>query len=167
MVTLVVSLSIGQAGVGYSWSKILCKCKKVKQVHVGMEPMKTNQSRWEWHHNTFTPSLHLATTYTKNMLCVCQLCAEEGCEDSGVGSGSWVCSASWCAWGPSVVGGCNVVAILSMADMICLACMQKMSSVWAVLDLYDILEFKLRMLWNFIVAEHGRYGLSFMWNTME
>ena len=27
-----------------------------KQVHVGMETSKTNQTRWEWHHNTFTPS---------------------------------------------------------------------------------------------------------------
>ena len=24
-----------------------------------MEPSKTSQTRWEWHHNTFTPSLHL------------------------------------------------------------------------------------------------------------
>ena len=30
-----------------------------KQVHVGMEPSKTSQTRWEWHHNTFIPSLHL------------------------------------------------------------------------------------------------------------
>ena len=28
-------------------------------VHVGMEPSKTDQTRWEQHHNTFTPSLHL------------------------------------------------------------------------------------------------------------
>ena len=25
-----------------------------KQVHVGMEASKTNQTRWEWHHNTHT-----------------------------------------------------------------------------------------------------------------
>ena len=32
-----------------------------KQVHVGMEASKTNhQTRWEWHHKTFTPSLYLA-----------------------------------------------------------------------------------------------------------
>ena len=30
-----------------------------KQAHVGMELSKTNQTRWEWHHNTCTPSLHL------------------------------------------------------------------------------------------------------------
>ena len=30
-----------------------------KQAHAGMEPSKTNQTRWEWHHNPFTPSLHL------------------------------------------------------------------------------------------------------------
>ena len=28
-------------------------------MHVGMEASKTNQTRWEWHCNTFTPSLHL------------------------------------------------------------------------------------------------------------
>ena len=32
-------------------------------------------------------------------------------------------SACCCTWGVSyVVGGCNVVAILSMADMVCLEC---------------------------------------------
>ena len=35
------------------------KFSEGKQVHVGMEASKTNQTRWEWHHNTFTPSLHL------------------------------------------------------------------------------------------------------------
>ena len=30
-----------------------------KQAHVGLEPSKSNQSRWEWHHNIYTPSLHL------------------------------------------------------------------------------------------------------------
>ena len=30
-----------------------------KQAHVGMEPSKTNRTRWEWHYNTFTPFLHL------------------------------------------------------------------------------------------------------------
>ena len=28
-------------------------------MHVEMEPSKTSQTRWEQHHNTFTPSLHL------------------------------------------------------------------------------------------------------------
>ena len=35
------------------------KFSEGKQLHVGMEASKTNQTRWEWHHNTFTPSLHL------------------------------------------------------------------------------------------------------------
>jgi len=26
----------------------------MKQAHIGMEPSKTNQTRWEWHHSTFT-----------------------------------------------------------------------------------------------------------------
>ena len=35
-----------------------------------------------------------------------------------------------CAWRVSyVVGCCNVVAILSVADMVCLDCMQKLCSV--------------------------------------
>ena len=29
------------------------------EVHIGLEPSKTDQTRWEWHHNTFKPSLHL------------------------------------------------------------------------------------------------------------
>ena len=36
------------------------------------------------------------------------------------------------------VGCCNVVAVLSMADRVCLACMQKLWSAWAVLDMYGI-----------------------------
>ena len=35
------------------------KFSEWKHSHVGMEPSKTNQTRWGWHHNTFTPSLHL------------------------------------------------------------------------------------------------------------
>ena len=42
------------------------KFAKCKQAHVGMEPSKTNQTRWERHHNIFTPSLHLVP--------FCQLC---------------------------------------------------------------------------------------------
>ena len=46
-------------------SKLRCKYKvtkkfaKRKQAHVGMKSSKTNQTRRERHHNTFTPSLHL------------------------------------------------------------------------------------------------------------
>ena len=39
--------------------KVAKKFSKGKQAHVGMEPSKTNQTRCERHHNTFTPSLHL------------------------------------------------------------------------------------------------------------
>ena len=42
------------------------KFSKGKQVHVGMERSKTSRTRWERHHNTFTPSLHLVP--------FCQLC---------------------------------------------------------------------------------------------
>ena len=38
-------------------------------VHVGMEPSQTSQTRWEWHCNTFTPSLHLVP--------FCRLCTAQ------------------------------------------------------------------------------------------
>ena len=41
------------------------------------------------------------------------------------------------------MGFCNVVAILSMADMVCLECMQKLCSACAMLSLCGMLEFKL------------------------
>ena len=46
--------------------KVTKKCSKGKQAHVGMERSKTSRTRWERHHNTFTPSLHLVP--------FCQLC---------------------------------------------------------------------------------------------
>ena len=61
-----------------------------KQAHVGMEPSKTSQTRWEWHHITFTPSLHLVP--------FCQRCAlhllyaQKGCGRQWSGK-CWVCSA--------------------------------------------------------------------------
>ena len=42
-------------------------------------------------------------------------------EGSGLGSAGCMFSACWCAWRLSCVwGGCNEIAILSMADMVCL-----------------------------------------------
>ena len=34
--------------------KVTKKFSERKQVHVGMEPSKTRQTRWEQHHNTHT-----------------------------------------------------------------------------------------------------------------
>ena len=42
------------------------KFSEWKQAHVGMERSKSSRTRWERHHNTFTPSLHLVP--------FCQLC---------------------------------------------------------------------------------------------
>ena len=53
------------------------KFSERKQAHVGMEASKTNQTRWEWHHNTFTPPLHLVP-FCRHLY-VCYLCAEKGC----------------------------------------------------------------------------------------
>ena len=81
-----------------------------------MEPSKTNPTRWEWHHNNFTPSLHLVP--------FCQLCFvfvscvhRRVVEGSGMGSAG--CGVHVDVHG-YVVGGCNVVAILRMAGMVCL-----------------------------------------------
>ena len=68
-----------------------------------------------------------ATSYT-NMICVLPIVvSREGLVVrivSGVCSGG--CVVHFDAWRVSyVVGCCNVVAILSMADMVCLDCMQK------------------------------------------
>ena len=49
------------------------------------------------------------------MLCVFVSCVQRVVEGSVVGSAG-------------SVGGCNVLTILSMADMVCLACMQKLWS---------------------------------------
>jgi len=84
-------------------------------VHVGMEASKTNQTRWKWHHNTFTPSLHLVP--------FCQLCTPQN-------------------------------SLHALCLFICNA-----GSVW-----YVGVEV---MLWNFIAAEHGRHGSSFMCKTVE
>ena len=48
--------------VGGAWVldiQVTKKFAKRKQAHVGMKSSKTNQTRRERHHNTFTPSLHL------------------------------------------------------------------------------------------------------------
>ena len=47
---------------------------KWKHVHVGMEPSKTSQTRWEWHCNTFTPS-HWSNEYKLFVIHVfCEWC---------------------------------------------------------------------------------------------
>ena len=50
-----------------------------KQMHVWMKTSKTNLTRWEWHHNTFTPSLQLVPLYRhlhKYALCLLVVCRE-------------------------------------------------------------------------------------------
>ena len=66
-------------------AEVTKKFSEQNQVHVGMEPSKTNQTRWERHYNTFTPSLHLVP--------FCQLCLvfvsyvhQRVVEGSGMGS---------------------------------------------------------------------------------
>ena len=108
--------------------KVTKKFSGWKQAHVGMEPSKTGQTRWERHCNTFTPSLHLVPLFVN-------------CVHRRVVEGSWegivgcVVHACWCAWRVCyVVGGCNVVA--TEHGRYSLSCMQKL---WAVLGLHGML----------------------------
>ena len=54
------------------------------------------------------------------------------------------------------MGCCNVVAILSMADMVCLDCMQKLQCMSSAGFVWYV---------EFTAAEHGRCGSSFMRKT--
>ena len=102
--------------------------------------LKNQPNKMEWHHNTFTPSLHLVP--------FCQLClvlvVSIGELWKAVG---WVVlghiySACWCAWRVScVLGGCNAIA--TKHGRYGLSCMQKLWSAQAVLSLYGMLECKL------------------------
>ena len=49
-------------------------------------------------------------------------------ESSRVGSAGCLVHVDACALRSYVVGGCNVVSILSMTDMVCCDCMQKLWS---------------------------------------
>ena len=60
-----------------------------------------------------------------------------------------------------VVGCCNVVAILSMAGMVCLHWMQKLH-VHCMSNAGSVWSYAVKF-----VAEHGRYGSSFMCKTLE
>ena len=60
------------------------------------------------------------------------------------------------------MGCCNVVAILSMADMVCLDCMQKLCSAWVVLGLWSFFFFLAEIL---LLLKHGRCWSSFMRKT--
>ena len=107
--------------IKYSSDKVTKNFAKCKQAHVGMEPSKTNQTRWEHYHNTFTPSLHLV----QFLQTVCVNCVWEGLVlcmgDCGVGVMHVLCILSGCA-----VGGCHFVG----ADngTYALSCTQKVLS---------------------------------------
>ena len=66
-----------------------------------MKASKTNQTRWEWHYITFTPSLHLVP--------FCQLCPVFViCSHRRVVEGSGVGGIA--CWRSHVVSGCNLIA---------------------------------------------------------
>ena len=100
--------------------------------------LKTNKTRWKWHHNTYTPHLvpfcHHLHKYALCLLVVCRGGLWKAVYVVGsVGHvvhvdvhGEWV--MLWVA----------AMSILSMADMVCLACMQKLRSTWIVMGLYGV-----------------------------
>jgi len=82
---------------------------------------------------------HFAATYTNISTCFVfvsfvQKRVVEGC---GVCWSGCVCMLM-CMVSKLCCGGCNVVAILSMADVVRLACLQKLWSALAVLELYGV-----------------------------
>jgi len=101
-----------------------------KTSHVGMEPSKTSQI----HKMGMTPQ-HFYTIPTSCAILPIICTPQNSLHALSLYS---LCShVDVHAWRVSyVVGGCNVVATLNMADMVCLACMQKLWSAWAVLGLY-------------------------------
>jgi len=113
-----------------------------------MEPSITYQTRLEWHHNTFTPSLHLMPFCCHlHKYALCLLVVRRGLwkAASVVGSAG---SACWCVWWVWVHGCnvatcpvcrncrvyeqcwicmvylvcCEILLLLNMADMGCLLC---------------------------------------------
>ena len=143
---------------------------KCKQMSLYKSQRKTSacrdetlkiQPKWEWHHNAFIPP----PTSCAILLPITKICfVLVSCMQRRVVEGSgWVvvgvyymlmCIGSelWCGWP-------HVVATLSMADRVCLACMQKLWSAWAVLDLDGMLELNM--------ADMGSYLCGRLWNEQS
>ena len=63
----------------YCIIQVTKKVSERKQVHAVMEPSKTSQTRWERHHNTFTPSLHLVPFCLVLVVCIGSGLGSAGC----------------------------------------------------------------------------------------
>ena len=122
------------------------KVSWTKQVHVGMEPSTTNQTRWEWYHNTFTPSLHLVPFFANYDLFLLAYVGSAGCvvhvdvHGECVCCGWMQCSSYWARqvsfdlyaqpWAVLGLYGvlgvvklrCEILLLLNVADMDCLLC---------------------------------------------
>ena len=110
-----------------------------------MEASKTNQTRWEWHHNTSTPSLHL--------LPFCQLCTPQ----NSLHALSPPICIEWTSYSALLTPQHGRYG-LSWLYAETVQCMNNAGSVWYVL------EFKL-CCEIFIAAECGRYGSSSLHTT--
>ena len=128
--------------------------------------LKINQSRWKWHHNTFTTSLHLVPFW--HLCFVFVSCVHRRVvEDSGVGSAG-VC---WWVWGVRyILGTAAIWLVLSMADMVCLVCR---NCEVHELSLYGMLGFmyysfklccKLILLLNTCMADMNCYLCGSLWS---
>ena len=139
------------------------KFSEGKQAHVGMEALKTNRTRWEWmtpqHFHTIPTSCAILPPLTQICYVFVSCVQIRVVEGSGVSTGGCVVHFDVHGeWVTYVVGCWNVVAILSMADLVCLECMQKLCSAWAVLGLYGTwglsYAVKFYCCWN--MADVGR-----------
>ena len=94
--------------------------------------LKNQHTRWDWHHNTFIPSLHLANY---------ALC----CVHNGLWKAEgWVVLSACCVDGEWVMLWVAAMKFLmSMADMICLECRNCGVHGWVCMVCCEIL-----LLWN-------------------
>ena len=104
------------------WTINQLKVEKNLQAHVGMKCSRTNWRRYEWHHNTFTPSLHLVVFCQPLHVLITwvhrrSVSYMENCKVSSAYSvvhvvvhGEWVI--------------CAISFLLNMADMVCLVCLR-------------------------------------------
>ena len=128
-----------------------------KQAHVGMKPSKTSQTRWERHHNSFTPSLHLVP-FCQNSVCMCLLVVCRRGLSCRWKSVVWVCvhivSMLFCWW--------LVVTVAGMVQVVCRSCgVGEEWWVWVVCWNVHYVKFYPCLAWQlWVVLYIGGYEVS-------